>query len=173
MLNHYGIYIDVGRCVQCHACELACKVQNSIEPGVKWRMVFDAWEGRFPCVRNRSIPYACFHCAEPACEAACPTGAITKRSQDGIVVVTTDRCIGCRSCQLACPFGIPQFGRDGRMQKCNLCVDRIEQKREPACVATCPAEALLFGTLEELNRLPAEKTARKLITSSLNSACLI
>lgn len=168
MLKQYGIYCDLSRCVQCHACEVACKVGNSVEPGVKWRMVFDVWEGQFPHIRNRSIAHACLHCAEPACEAACPTGAITKRSADGIVVVDQGRCIGCHSCQLACPFGIPQFGRDGRMQKCNLCVERLEQGREPACVATCPAEALFFGTTEALNQLPAKKAARKLAAASLH-----
>jgi len=152
MLTQYGIYVDVERCVQCHACETACKAKNNIEPGVKWRMVLDFWQGQFPAPVNRSLPYACFHCAEPACEAACPSGAITKRSPEGIVDVNSDRCIGCRSCQLACPFGVPQFGSDGRMQKCNLCADRLEHNLEPACVATCPAEALFFGTLEALNR---------------------
>jgi anaerobic dimethyl sulfoxide reductase subunit B (iron-sulfur subunit) len=167
MLKQYGIYVDVGRCVQCHACETACKVQNDIEPGVKWRMVVDVWKGQYPAVRNRSMPYACHHCAEPACESACPTGAISKRASDGIVTVDKHRCIGCRSCQLACPFGIPQFGSDGRMQKCNLCMNRLALGREPACVATCPAEALFFGSMEELNRLSAEKSGRKLASASL------
>ncbi len=158
MLTQYGIYVDVERCVQCHACELACKAKNDIEPGVKWRMVFDFWDGQFPAPIHHSIPYACFHCAKPACVVACPTGAINKRSQYGVVDLDSDRCIGCRSCQLACPFGIPQFGSDGRMQKCNLCVDRLAENREPACVATCPAEALFFGTMEALNQhLPSRK----------------
>jgi DMSO reductase iron-sulfur subunit len=163
MLTQYGIFVDVDRCVQCHACEVACKAKNNIEPGVKWRMVLDIWKGQFPTPVNHSIPYACFHCAQPACEAACPTGAIVKRSPDGVVTVNGDQCIGCRSCQMACPFGIPQFGDDGRMQKCDLCVDRLEQNLEPACVATCPAQALFFGTIQELNQqLPARKGIKRL-----------
>jgi anaerobic dimethyl sulfoxide reductase subunit B (iron-sulfur subunit) len=170
MPTQYRIYVDVNRCVQCHACEVACKVKNGVEPGVKWRMVFDFWEGQFPTPSNHTLPYACFHCADPACEAVCPTGAIHKRLSDGIVDIDASRCIGCRSCQIACPFGIPQFGSDGRMQKCNLCVDRVDQGLEPACVATCPAEALIFGTTEALNRLPALKGAFRMSRSRQSMA---
>jgi Fe-S-cluster-containing dehydrogenase component len=63
---------------------------------------------------------------------------------------------------MACPFGVPQFGADGRMQKCDLCVDLVTQGKEPACVATCPAEALRFGTLEELSDRAAKRTAEKI-----------
>ena len=167
MQKQYGIYFEAQRCVQCHACEVACKSLNGVEPGVRWRRVFDVWKGQFPQVMNRSISHACLHCAIPACEMACPTGAIHKRSADGIVVVDQNKCIGCHSCQLACPFGIPQFGHDGRMQKCHLCVDRVEKGKEPACVATCPAEALHFGTIEALNERAAKKAALKLAAASL------
>jgi anaerobic dimethyl sulfoxide reductase subunit B (iron-sulfur subunit) len=167
MLKHVGIYLDVENCVQCHACEVACKSMNNIEPGLKWRMVFDFWEGQFPKVSNRSISFACLHCASPPCEAVCPTGAICKRTEDGIVTVDTNKCIGCHSCLMACPFGIPRFGRDGRMQKCHLCLDRLNNGHEPACVATCPAEALHFGTWEDLSDQLAQKAS-----SSLAAICL-
>lgn len=163
MPKQFGIFVDVKRCVQCHACETACKSQNGIEPGVKWRMVFNSWQGEYPEVSNRSISFACMHCAKPPCAAACPTGALSKRAVDGIVVVDTGKCIGCHSCAVACPFGIPQFGRDGRMQKCHLCAPRLENGQEPACVATCPAEALHFGTWEELNGMAAQKAATALL----------
>ena len=86
----------------------------------------------------------------PACIAACPTGAITKRAEDGIVVVDASVCNGCRECADACPYGAPQFGADGKMQKCNLCLDRLQAGKEPACVATCPGEALGCGPLDDL-----------------------
>ncbi len=171
MLNQpkrYGLYFDTERCVQCHACEIACKSLHGIEPGVKWRMVFNAWTGRFPNVTSRSLAHGCLHCAEPACEAACPTGAIRKRDKDGIVVVDKSKCIGCRSCQMVCPFGIPQFGRDGLMQKCDLCVDRRDEGKEPACAATCPSQALCFGSIEELNAIVAQKGARKVLKAAVS-----
>ena len=69
------------------------------------------------------------------------------------MVVDRDKCNGCEACAEACPFGLPQFGQDGIMQKCNLCVDRLAQGKQPACIGTCPSEALRFGTLEALSKL--------------------
>ena len=97
------------------------------------------------------VSLSCLHCGNPPCEAACPRDAITKRPEDGIVTVDREKCFGCHLCLIACSFGVPQFGADGKMQKCDLCLDLITQGKEPACVATCPAEALRFGTLEELS----------------------
>jgi Fe-S-cluster-containing dehydrogenase component len=90
--------------------------------------------------------------------AECPTGAISKRGEDGIVVVDKEKCNGCQDCLTACPFGVPQFGNDGIMQKCDFC---LELGGEPACVAHCPAEALHCGTMEELLKLATEKAAEK------------
>jgi Fe-S-cluster-containing dehydrogenase component len=119
MKKQFGFYFDSERCVQCHACEVACKSANNIDLGLKWRTVENIWNGAYPEITNKSISFSCIHCAEPACVEACPTGAVKKREQDGIILVDREKCIGCHCCLLACPFGIPQFGRDGRMQKCN------------------------------------------------------
>ncbi len=159
MAKQYGFYFDADRCVQCRACEVACKSANNIEPGPRWRRVIDIWEGEFPNVTCTFFSLACMHCGKPACAEACPTGAITKRAEDGIVVVDRDKCNGCQECSAACPYDVPQFGDDGIMQKCNFC---IERGQEPACVATCPAEALRYGTMEELSKLAEVKAAKKL-----------
>lgn len=155
MGEQYGFHLNLDRCVQCHACEVACKAYNRIELGIKWRQVVSLWAGQYPDLINRTITFSCMHCGKPGCVDVCPTGAITKRAEDGIVVVAQDECIACGACAEACPFGVPQFGQDGIMQKCDLCVDRLARGRKPACVETCPSEALRSGTLAELSGLPS------------------
>ena len=121
---------------------------------------------------NRNLSISCLHCAKPACLEVCPVDAISKRAEDGIVVVDRAVCIGCRSCARACPYGAPQFGRDGTMQKCNLCLGRITRGEVPACVATCPGEALDFGPIEKL--LPSgAASARKLEGATQPSLVII
>ena len=164
--KQYGFDFDAERCVQCHACEVACKSFHNIEPGVKWRRVASAWEGKYPDLKARTISLACLQCGDPACESVCPTGAISKRAEDGIVVVDQSKCIGCHCCFLACPFGIPQYGADGRMQKCQLCIGRLVEGEEPPCVATCPSEALHFGTMEELADRATDSLARRLLSAT-------
>ena len=99
------------------------------------------------------------HCTRPACAEVCPTDAINKRAEDGIVVVDRDKCNGCQDCFSACPYGVPQFGYDGTMQKCDFC---IEIGGGPACAASCPAEALNFGTLGELLEMAPGKATKRM-----------
>jgi anaerobic dimethyl sulfoxide reductase subunit B (iron-sulfur subunit) len=166
MGEQYGFYIDTDRCVQCHACELACKIWNGLEPGIRWRKVMDSWSGHFPEVRNLTVSFSCVHCEKPACVYACPEKAVSKRSEDGIVVVDSLKCVGCRTCETACPFGIPQYGRNGVMQKCHMCLDRLAQGMEPSCVTTCPGEALQFGTIGRLMEAAALKSGTRLSAST-------
>ena len=172
MAEQYGFYINIDRCVQCHACEVACKVHNEIEFGIRWRKVVGIWAGQYPDLTNRTISYACMHCGEPNCAAECPALAITKRREDGIVVGDPDACIGCRLCAESCPFGAPQYGEDGKMQKCDLCVDRIVQGNQPVCVETCPGEALHFGTMQQLSELATARRGQRL-TGSTQPSVLI
>lgn len=157
MPKQYVFYYDAGRCIQCHTCELACQSAHNLEPGVKWRRVIETWSGDYPDVTRTFLSTACMHCESPACAAVCPAGAITKRPEDGIVVVDGDKCNGCRDCYSACPYSVPQFGKDGIMQKCDFCLDI---GREPVCTASCPAEALNFGILDEQPETTAGKTFR-------------
>lgn len=163
MNKQLGFYFNAGRCVQCFACEVACKLANDVELGPRWRRVLNRWGDQLPRVANWNLAVSCMHCAKPACVDACAVGAITKRDVDGIVVVNLDDCIGCGECAVACPYGAPQFGQDGKMQKCNLCLDRLEQGKEPACVATCPGEALGFGTMEELAKMADADSGAQLL----------
>jgi len=177
MVRQYGFSFDSDRCVQCHACEVACKSWNSLELGIKWRKVLELWSGQFPKITNETISLSCMHCAKPACIEICPAKAISKRSEDGIVVVDSSKCTGCRSCTAACPFHVPQYGRTGTMQKCNFCTERLQQGKQPSCVATCPGEALKCGPLEVLiessnTRKPAERLSGPTIPSLIISGRL-
>jgi anaerobic dimethyl sulfoxide reductase subunit B (iron-sulfur subunit) len=153
MGQQLGFFLNLDRCVQCHACEVACKAHNNLELGIKWRQVVGMWAGHYPDLVHRTLSYSCMHCGEPSCVDACPSEAIIKRTEDGIVLVDRDLCGGCAACAEACLYGAPQFGQDGIMQKCDLCVDRLAQGKQPVCVGTCVSEALHFGTLEELSKL--------------------
>ena len=160
MSNQYGFYVDTSRCIKCWACEVACKQWNGITPGTTARRtVVETVEGTFPDANRIFTSTACSHCEKPACMEACPAGAISKREEDGAVVVDKDVCIGCQTCSTVCPFGIPQYRPDdGKMDKCDMCTTcgRTEEG-EPHCVATCPTKALHWGPIDEMEALAAEK----------------
>ncbi len=149
MQRQLGFFFNSDRCVQCHACEVACKSWDELEPGIAWRKVRDVWAGTFPDVTNKTLSFACMHCAQPACIRVCKAKAISKRPENGIVVVEQEKCVHCHSCLTACPFHIPQYGQSGSMQKCNFCMEKLAQGKQPSCVATCPGEALKCGTMED------------------------
>lgn len=92
MGRQYGFYFDGDRCVQCHACEVACKSWNDLELGISWRRVRDLWSGAFPNVVNKTVSLSCMHCAKPSCMEICPAKAISKRVEDGIVIVDQKKC---------------------------------------------------------------------------------
>jgi anaerobic dimethyl sulfoxide reductase subunit B (iron-sulfur subunit) len=154
-----GFYFDSDRCVQCHACEVACKAWNGVEYGVRWRKVLDLWSGAFPAITNKTFSLSCLHCANPACVEACPEKALTKNEENGVVTLDQSKCKACRTCTSACPFHIPQYGQTGVMQKCSFCIDRLTRGQQPACVATCPGEALKCGILETLLETAGKQNA--------------
>ena len=159
MAQQHGFYFDADRCVQCRTCEVACKSARNMEPGMKWRQVIDIWDGVYPNVHRTFFSLACMHCGKPACAEVCPTGAISKESEDGIVLVDRDKCNGCQDCFSACPYGVPQFGDDGTMQMCDFCTG-IDM--EPACAASCPSGALRYGALDELMGMARGKAGTRM-----------
>lgn len=164
MSTQYGFFFDGGRCIKCWACQVACKQWNDIEAGgISRRKVTEAFEGTFPDVTRTFFSAACNHCEDPACVAACPTSSITKREEDGVVVVNKDTCVGCQTCGSACPFGIPEYEPDtGRMDKCDGCVTCGRTPEGlPHCAATCPTKALQWGTLEEMAEKAQAKGGRR------------
>jgi anaerobic dimethyl sulfoxide reductase subunit B len=162
MSKQFGFYFDSERCIKCWACEIACQQWHGIKAGtIKLRKVSEVTTGTFPDVSRKFLSSSCHHCAGASCAAACPEKAITRREEDGVVVVDRDKCTGCRVCLEACPFGIPQFDKDGLMQKCDMCLDRLERGQEPICSATCPTRALVWGTMKKISELAAGKPAER------------
>lgn len=163
-----GFYFDQERCVGCQSCMLACKEWNDLPPkvlgqrGPRWRQVLVFEKGSFPDFSRRFLSRACLHCSRPPCLAACPAQAIVKRAEDGIVLVDREKCIGCRECLSSCPFGVPQFGEDGLMQKCNFCLERTSQGLKPICELSCVGQAIRSGSLEELQEIATPRAARRL-----------
>jgi anaerobic dimethyl sulfoxide reductase subunit B (iron-sulfur subunit) len=151
-----AFYFDQTRCIGCYTCVVACKDWYDIPAGpVSWRRVLTIERGKYPKLFVAFLSLSCFHCAQPACVAVCPAGAISKRKEDGIVVVRGDACLGKTSCGLcfeACPYGAPQFAaeEDAPMQKCNFCLERWAEGKKPVCVAGCPTRALDAGPIEEM-----------------------
>ncbi|MDD5127077.1 MAG: 4Fe-4S dicluster domain-containing protein [Dehalococcoidales bacterium] len=151
-----GFYIDQSRCTGCYTCTVSCKDWHDIPAGpVHWRRVTAIEKGEFPRVFVAFLSLSCLHCAEPACVAACPVNAISKRAEDGIVIVNRDACLGnddCGLCKEACPYGAPQFAAEAnaRMQKCDFCLERWGEGKKPICVESCPMRALDAGLLTEM-----------------------
>jgi formate dehydrogenase iron-sulfur subunit len=178
-----GMLIDTTRCIGCRGCQVSCKAWNELGAGPAGfsatgssprhldannftRVIFRDLPAGDGGVRSAFVKRQCMHCVDPACAAACPVGALTK-TKDGPVVYDDERCIGCRYCMVACPFNVPKFQWDARapyIRKCTLCADRQAAGQRPACVSTCPAEALTFGErprlLEEAHRRIAASPRR-------------
>lgn len=154
-LKEYSFSFDVNKCVQCYACQAACKIHNSIETGCTWRKIKTFWYGKYPEIRSKTLSISCMHCVDPECVKICPEQAITKNSH-GVVVVDGDLCTGCRLCRDACPVEAPQFGEDGIMQKCDLCVNRLENGEDPICVSTCPGGAIGFEAVDISEKIKFE-----------------
>lgn len=154
--KEYSFSFDKDKCVLCHACETACKIHNSVEPGCSWRQVRLLWHGKYPDVAGINISISCMHCAEPECMKICPEEAIIKNS-NGIVSVDPELCSGCRLCFNVCPVKAPQYGTDGKMQKCNFCLNRLNKNEEPICIATCPGGAISFRLVDISEKIRYER----------------
>jgi Fe-S-cluster-containing dehydrogenase component len=159
-----GILYDSTRCVGCQSCEYACAEANNLpepvdypEMGVTRKTnearrtvvnVYDTPQGEVYVKRQ------CMHCNEPACTAACLTQAMYK-TKEGPVIWRADKCMGCRYCMVSCPFDVPKFeyhSPNPKITKCDMCYDRVKEGKLPACVESCPNDALLFGKRSDLIR---------------------
>jgi Fe-S-cluster-containing dehydrogenase component len=156
------LMIDANRCSGCGTCEVACKLENELPAGP--RPIKAIQIGPLKTDMGLIMEYAptvCYHCDRPACVFACPTGAMQKR-EDGIVFSELELCIGCQTCAVACPFGIPQLNpANGKIAKCDGCRKRVDQGLWPACALKCPMDAIQFGPSLNVVRLRRTEEALK------------
>jgi len=166
----YLIYIDASRCVACKSCEIACAVEHS-ESKTLVQAVFESPKPR-PRVKvvvaaTLTVPMRCMHCDPAPCIEVCPTKAMY-RVEEGYVLSDPVRCIGCRACLIACPFGHPAYSPELKVIKCDHCVERLRQGLPPACVEACPTGALRFSKAEELLLEVKERKAAELVTGAVS-----
>ena len=190
----YGMVIDLKRCSGCKTCSVVCKVANNIPNDIIWNRVLteggnapDTAGGTWDNPEMQHWPVACQHCENPACTKVCPVGATWKDEQTGIVRQDYDKCIGCRMCMAACPYNARTFNWNdpvratgagygdarvpertrGVMEKCTLCKERTDEGDEPMCVRCCPADARIFGDLDDpdsaVSRLRRDQGAEVLL----------
>ena len=162
-----GMLYDSTRCIGCRACVGKCKEANGLPPSRTRDGVYDAppdLDGTTKNViklavledRTAFMKAQCMHCADPACTSVCMIGALHKNPATGVVEYEKDGCVGCRYCQVACPFNVPKFtwhAAAPQIVKCELCRHRADEKRggvfavaHPACCEVCPREAVVYGT---------------------------
>ncbi|MHB8621001.1 MAG: 4Fe-4S dicluster domain-containing protein [Chloroflexota bacterium] len=158
---NYGFVIDQRKCIGCHACTVACKSENDVPVGVFRTWVKYIEKGEFPNTRRHFSVMRCNHCDDAPCVAICPTRALYKRD-DGIVDFDSRRCIGCKSCMVACPYDAIYLDPDEHTAaKCNYCAHRVDVGLQPACVLVCPVQAIISGDMEDPNSAIARLIARE------------
>ena len=159
-MTHYGMLIDVATCAGCNACTMACKYQNATPHGMYWCKVLMGEYGTYPNSGQTVLPISCQHCTNAPCVRACPTGA-SHYDENGNVQVDYDKCIGCRMCMAACPYGARiQIKKTGVIEKCRFCWYEGEPGNPPRCVGTCISGARLFGDLDDPQSEICQEIAR-------------
>ena len=174
-----GLLYDATLCIGCKTCTVACRDANGLEPDTAgspdrlYNAPLDLSARAKTVIKlyadgpvRSYVKAQCMHCVDPACASACMLGALKKR-QFGIVTYDPDLCIGCRYCEVGCPFGVPKFEfakAAPRIVKCELCKERLASGKEPACTEVCPRKAVIYGTrtelLQEAKRRLAESPGR-------------
>ena len=163
-MSQYALLIDYKYCFDCKACEVACKQENNLPVGPRWIQVITVGPRKIgEKLLVDFIPVTCRHCAQPPCVDACPTDAIIKR-QDGIVDIYPELCNGCMACIPTCPFSALQYNPEKNVvEKCNMCLDRVERGQKPACVQACPSKAIYFGETNDIIQQMRQQRARTLV----------
>ena len=158
--KRFGMLIDLSLCIGCNACAVACKQENGV-PLTKFNTWVESWDvGTGEQARRANQPKLCNHCADAPCVKVCPTGA-SYRTEDGVVLVDSEKCIGCKYCMAACPYGARiQIKKTGVIEKCRFCWYEGEPGNPPRCVGTCISGARLFGDLDDPQSEICQEIAR-------------
>ena len=159
-MTQYGFYFDSTRCTGCRTCEMACKDYKNLPQTIAYRHVYDYEGGAWTDAGDGTytsdafayhVSLGCQHCAMPACMAKCPSGAISKDTDTGLVFIDEEKCTGVGACVETCPYNVPVLDEEAKKGvKCDGCAERVSAGLKPICVEACPLRALEFGDIEEL-----------------------
>jgi len=150
-MARFGMVIDTVKCVGCADCVVACETENNVPVGFARDWIEQIAVGKFPDTNVEIKSERCNHCSDAPCVTSCPTGASHHSDLGGIVLVTHDKCIGCKACIESCPYGARFVHPEGYVDKCTFCIHRVENGEDPACVSVCPTHCMHFGDLDDPN----------------------
>jgi formate dehydrogenase iron-sulfur subunit len=173
-----GFLVDPSRCIGCRSCQVACKQWNKLEadktlqgggyenpgsltPNLYNRVRFIEKSDGNGGMKWLFASERCMHCGDAGCMKVCPAPGALFRTKEGLVGYDKGKCIGCKYCNAACPFGIPRYGADDKVAKCHSCMDRVGAGMVPACAKACPTQSLQFGNRGAL--LASAKAAKKTV----------
>jgi Fe-S-cluster-containing dehydrogenase component len=144
------LIIDCDNCIGCHSCELACKTENDVALGEYWNRVPQVGPfGTFPDLEQYWLPVQCQQCEDAPCIKVCPTGA-SYRNEDGMVLVDKEKCIGCKYCMMACPYGVRSWNpQEHVVEKCTMCQHLTSKGELPHCVKVCSVQCRFYGDLDD------------------------
>lgn len=164
---------DPSKCTACLACVMACMDQNDIDAAHHQHPFRNAAELESEDGGSQKFSFlsvACMHCEDAPCVMGCPSSCLYKDPESGLTLYDNTNCIGCHSCAMACPFGAPSFNAEGKMEKCDGCVERLRRGMIPACVRVCPSGALTCRPASEYHEEQMEKSLQVLSRQILNQA---
>ena len=162
-MSQQAFYFDGTRCTGCKTCQMACKDYKNIDLGISFRHVYEVTigdtvkdaDGAFSttCV-SYPLSMSCNHCDSPVCFEKCPQSAIIKDADTGLMSIDEEKCIGCGTCAIVCPYNAPKVDEEKKKAvRCNGCAERVAAGEKPVCVEACPARALDFGPVGDMEKL--------------------